>query len=187
LKVCLYNAAPFERKFLRLSYRWQCLGNIVWRHWSVLSCIPRVVSLISLWLCVLMVRRQWWGLRCYLKKNRFRKIPSQIKSKGSTLQLPERLLPCGGVSPVGVNIRHWIEGWMVSLILPSFYHVRKCPPHPFDMRVDGPRASGMNAVVKRFFPSMPGIELLFSGNSALATWPRADSFNHWRSIFQIWP
>jgi len=99
------------------------------------------------------------------------KNPSQIESNGSTLHLPvsvdflaEVCLP-----PDGVNIRHWIERWTVSLILPPLRHVRKSAPlHPFDRRVDGPRASGMNAVVKRFFPSTPGIELLFSGNAALA-------------------
>jgi hypothetical protein len=58
-------------------------------------------------------------------------------------------------------------GWLASFS--RHFTVGERAPHLFDRRVDGPRASGMNAVVKRFFPSTPGIELIFSGNAALAT------------------
>jgi hypothetical protein len=46
---------------------------------------------------------------------------------------------------------------MVSFILPPFHRGGKIP-HPFDRRLDGLRPSGMNVVVKIFFPSTPGIE-----------------------------
>jgi hypothetical protein len=154
LKVCLHNAAPFDRKYLPIIVQMTVDQR---REHRVAALICVVYP--CLWLYVLMVRRQWWYLRCYCKINWFCKFPSQIKSKGSTLQLPVSVVDfLAEVSPVGVNIRHWIEGWMVSLILPPFHRGERVP-HPFDRRVAGPRASGMNAVVERFFPSTPGIEL----------------------------